>query len=211
MRLGFSAPQSCETLTVPGYYWANLLVVGLRTAPRLFTFAWWTRQGKYVQNFRQVRWQLLEQVRAHLGNVVTHVFDRGFAGKPWLGILLHGQDHFIMRWPARYVLNGQQGEPRKTYRFSVGRKSQSTRKLWDTHKQCWQKVGLVSMPVFHPDYPLNPLWLVISRPQGKNRKPWYLLTDLPADKPQQAWKIVLAYQRRWQVESDRRCDEFSLW
>ena len=43
------------------------------------------------------------------------------------------------------------------------------------------------------------LWLVVSRP-GKGRKPWYLLTNEPIATPDDAWRVVLAYARRWQVE-----------
>ena len=43
------------------------------------------------------------------------------------------------------------------------------------------------------------LWLVVSRP-GQGRKPWYLLTNEPLDTTDDAWRVVLAYVRRWQVE-----------
>ena len=43
------------------------------------------------------------------------------------------------------------------------------------------------------------LWLIVSRP-GKGRRPWYLLTNEPIATPDDAWTIVLAYARRWQVE-----------
>ena len=199
-RLGFSAPQKVEKLTVPGYYWASLLLTGLHTTPRLFSFSWWTHKGEQAQSFRQVRWNLLQAVREHLANTVVHVFDRGFAGSPWLGLLLKGDDHFIIRWPARYYLENRQGERRKTYRFSLGRKNQSSRKLWDSRSKSYQTVGLVMVPVLHPQYADYPLWLIISRPKGKNRKPWYLLTNLSITSKGQAWKVVMAYQKRWQVE-----------
>ncbi len=43
------------------------------------------------------------------------------------------------------------------------------------------------------------LWLVVSRP-GKGRKPWYLLTNETIETTGDAWRVVLAYARRWQVE-----------
>ena len=35
---------------------------------------------------------------------------------------------------------------------------------------------------------------------GKGRKPWYLLTNEPMATPDDAWRVVMAYARRWQVE-----------
>ena len=35
---------------------------------------------------------------------------------------------------------------------------------------------------------------------GKGRKPWYLLTNEHIATPDDAWRVVMAYARRWQVE-----------
>ena len=41
---------------------------------------------------------------------------------------------------------------------------------------------------------------MVSRP-GKGRTPWYLLTNEPiATNDDAAWRVVMAYARRWQVE-----------
>jgi len=40
---------------------------------------------------------------------------------------------------------------------------------------------------------------VVSRP-GKGRPPWYLLTNEPINTAEDAWHVVLAYARRWQIE-----------
>src|SRR5919106_3465846 len=63
------------------------------------------------------------------------------------------------------------------------------------------------MAVFSP-YPKidnddRPLFLVVSRP-GAGRKPWYLLTSEPVHTSEQAWNIVFAYARRWQIEMSLR-------
>ena len=36
--------------------------------------------------------------------------------------------------------------------------------------------------------------------QGEGRKPWYLLTNEPIADAADAWKVVFAYARRWQME-----------
>jgi hypothetical protein len=45
-------------------------------------------------------------------------------------------------------------------------------------KQRDRKMGMIFLPVTHPDYPDTPLTRVVSRPCA-GRTPWYLLTNLP--------------------------------
>lgn len=56
---------------------------------------------------------------------------------------------------------------------------------------------MLAFPVRHPDHPDLPLWLVARR---KGSTPWYLLTSEPVESEEQAWKVVMAYARRWQIE-----------
>ena len=44
---------------------------------------------------------------------------------------------------------------------------------------------------------------MVSRP-GYGRKPWYLITTEPVPTAEQAWQIVFAYARRWQIEMSLR-------
>ncbi len=48
---------------------------------------------------------------------------------------------------------------------------------------------------------ISPLeaWLAVSR-RGRDRTPWYLLTNEPIATNDDAWRAVMAYAWRWQVE-----------
>ena len=70
--------------------------------------------------------------------------------------------------------------------------------LRDTRTKELIKVGVVAIPVTLLDH-AQPLWLVIAR-LGKGREPWYLLTAEPIHTLADAWAMVLAYARRWQIE-----------
>jgi hypothetical protein len=63
---------------------------------------------------------------------------------------------------------------------------------------CHVEGSVLFFPVTHPDSPDWPLTLVICRRKGG--KPWYLLTNEPVQTAQDAWEVVLAYARRWQIE-----------
>jgi hypothetical protein len=61
---------------------------------------------------------------------------------------------------------------------------------------------VIAFPVRLPDDDRH-LFLVISRP-GYGRKPWYLITTETVSNTEQAWQIILAYARRWQIEMSLR-------
>src|SRR5205085_2054301 len=71
-----------------------------------------------------------------------------------------------------------------------------------------QRTGIVFAQVRHPKHD-HPLWLVVSRP-GSGREPWYLLTNEPIASTNDAWRIVFAYARRWQIEMAYRYTKSEL-
>ncbi len=150
-------------------------------------------------------------VLAHIdqlwGKQVLHIWDRGFAGNPWLTqAFLHGA-RFVLRWPKNYHLLDEQGQLRKPGQISKGKRSWQQRLLWDARRRCQRKTGILAFQVADPTHH-QPLWLVIARRKGQS--PWYLLTSEPAHSPQLAWQIVLAYARRWQVEMAIRYNKSEL-
>lgn len=79
-----------------------------------------------------------------------------------------------------------------------GKRSWSYRLIWDARRRCQRKTGIIATPVHLPNDERQ-LFLVFSRP-GVGRKPWYLITTEPVHNAEQAWQIVLAYAKRWQIE-----------
>ena len=80
--------------------------------------------------------------------------------------------------------------------------------IWDARRRCQRKTGVIAFPV-HLSEDDRPLFLVVSRP-GYGRKPWYILTTEPISTPEQAWQIVFAYARRWQIEMSLRFTKSEL-
>jgi hypothetical protein len=140
---------------------------------------------------------------------VLHIFDRGFAGAPWLGVLFDYHIYFVMRWTLNYKLLDEQGRERKAWQITRGKRSIDHLMLWDIHTRSYRRTGIVVAAVRHPAFPQYPLWLVVSRP-GKGRKPWYLLTNEPVLTKEDAQRVVLSYTRRWQVEMSFRFHKSEL-
>lgn len=197
IKPGYYNPPGGRPIFVPGFHWLQVLVIGQQGPPTLAQLHWWTTRGEQVSQARTEEMQLLDHMDQIWGKEVPHIWDRGFAGNPWLTqAFLHGA-RILLRWPKNFQLLDEQEQLRKPGEISKGKRSWDHRLLWDARHHCECKTGVIAFPVFDPTHH-QPLWLVVAR--RKNQSPWYLLTSEPAHTPELAWQIVLAYARRWQVE-----------
>jgi len=207
IKPGFFNPPGGRPIFVPGFHWLQVLVVGRTGGPTLAHMRWWTTRGEQQSQKRTEERTVLSQIDQRWGKEVLHVWDRGFAGNPWLTqAFLHGA-RFVLRWPRNYYLLDEQEQLRKPGDISKAKRSWDHRLLWDARHRCKCKTGVIAFPVFDPTHH-QPLWLVIAR--RKNQSPWYLLTSESAHTPDLAWQIVLAYARRWQVEMAIRYNKAEL-
>lgn len=207
IKPGYFNPPGGPPVFVPGIQWISLVVSGLEGVPSLASMRWWSNRGPLVSDKRTEETGLLRQCAQQWGKKVIHVWDRGFASAPWLGCALEQQVRFILRWPSRLKLVDEKGH-RNAWRITQGKRSQDHRQIWDARRGCFRKTGILVVPVTHSQYD-QPLWLVVSRP-GKGRPPWYLLTNEPIASLEEAWRIVFAYARRWQIEMTYRYSKTEL-
>jgi hypothetical protein len=207
IKPGFFNPPAGRPIFVPGFHWLKVLVVGQTGSPALAHMRWWTTRGEQASRRRSEEREVLRHIDELWGKEVLHIWDRGFAGNPWLTqVFLHGA-RFVLRWPKNYYVLDEDEQLRKPGEISKGKRSWDHRLLWDARHHCECKTGILAFPVFDPTHH-QPLWLVIARRKGQS--PWYLLTSEPAYSPQLAWQIVLAYARRWQVEMSIRYTKSEL-
>jgi hypothetical protein len=211
IKPGYFNPPGGRPIFVPGMQWLNVLLVGRSEKsgpPTVAKMRWWTTRGDHASDKRTHQEQLLRECAQEWGAALVHVFDRGFAGAPWLQLAFSYLIRFVMRWPRGYTLINQDGVQRKAWQITKGKGSWQQRDIWDTKHKCYRKTGVFAIAVRHPHYP-TPLWLVVSRP-GKGREPWYLLTSEPVLTAADAWKVVFAYARRWQIEMSFRYGKSEL-
>ena len=197
IKPGYYHPPGGPPVFVPGLQWLTVMLAGMQGPPVLAAMRWWTSRGPLASRRRDETASLLSRCSTGWGRRVIHVFDRGFAGTPWLEELGKHQARFILRWPTRYHLADARGQ-RPAWQITRGKHSQDHRQIWDLHRRQYRKTGILAAPVRHPKVE-GEMWLVVSRP-GKGRKPWYLLTSENIATADDAWRVVLSYARRWQVE-----------
>lgn len=202
IKPGYFNPPTGRPIFVPGFNWLQILVTGMKGAPVLAHVWWWTTRGKKASKRRVEEGNILNKVAKLWGRKVIHIWDRGFAGSPWATRALDHHLRFILRWNKQYHLVGLDGRKQEVWKIVRGKRSWEYRMIWDAGRRCLRKTSVIALPVHLPEDE-RPLFLVVSRP-GSGRKPWYLLTTEPVDTPQQAWQIVFAYARRWQIEMSLR-------
>lgn len=210
IKPGYYKPPTKEAIHVPGLRWVGLLLCGLKQQPQLARFRWWSSRGAHLTSLAEVRFDLLKWARELFGKTVLHVFDRGYASKTWLGLLLAQKDRFLLRWPSAYQLVDKKGVKKRASRFSVGRRATSSQFVWDMVRKRQVKRSLLWQRCWHEDYAGKALTLIICRPGRKGRQPWYLLTNEEVKHDGQAWKLVHAYARRWQIEQSFRFTKSEL-
>lgn len=198
VKPGFYTPPG-RPIFVPGMHWVSLLVMGMTGAPVVAAMRWWTTRGPCASDRRSEEAKLLCSAFRRWGTQVLHVFDRGFAGAPWLRLLLRYRLRFVIRWQVNYLLLDAQGRKRKAHEICRGKRSLATFAIRTAGQHGSRVIGVYFIPVWHPDFPTTPLWLVVSR-QGSGKKPWYLLTNQPVEAVDQVFWLIRAYARRWQIE-----------
>ncbi|RYG68286.1 hypothetical protein EON80_11960 [bacterium] len=142
---------------------------------------------------------------------MIHVFDRGYAGSPWLQALDRYGARFIVRWSKYYPLENAAGTSKAAWKLLRGKRYTSKRMLRDARRKCECEVGLKILQVFHPGYGhgLCPLHLIVAS-SGQKQEPWYLLTNEAISTQDEAWDVVMAYARRWQIEACFRFNKTEL-
>jgi len=208
IKPGYFNPPTDRPIFVPGFNWLQILVTGLQGAPVLAHLCWWSTRGEKASQKRLEEGKILKKVATLWGRKVLHIWDRGFAGAPWTSLALDHHLRFILRWNNQYHLLGPDGRKHEAWKVVRGKRSWEYRMIWDARRRCQRKTGILAAPVQLPKDERQ-LFLVVSRP-GYGRKPWYLLTTEPIQSAEQAWQIVFAYARGWQIEMSLRFTKAEL-
>lgn len=147
IKPGFFNPPGGRPVFVADCNWLQILVIGRKGPPRLAHFAWWTTHGMHKTSKREIEKRVSRKINWLWGQDLLHIWDRGFAGTPWLTTAFRYAARFILRWPKNYKLLDQHGRSRKPGELSKGKRSWEHRLLWDARRRCKRKVGVIAFPV----------------------------------------------------------------
>ncbi len=206
IRKGVWNPPMGKPITVLGLEWTGVIVVGMQGAPQVAAMEYWSRKGEKATTGQEVEKRLLWKSLCTLGRGVWHVFDRGYASKAWLELWSALKVDFVTRWQGRHHFLDEDGNEKPLWKFACWKKSWGYREIEDPKTKKWVRTGVVAVPVRHTGY-AGQLWLVVGRGKGD---PWYLVTNQPIETEEDAWRIVMAYARRWKIEESFRFEKSEL-
>jgi len=63
------------------------------------------------------------------GRRLLHIFDRGFAGSPWIGLCFDRTLRFLLRLPKDYKLRDAAGSIRKAWQITCGKREWTQRQV----------------------------------------------------------------------------------
>ena len=200
VKKGYYHPPG-KPIFVPGLHGIGWLLAGRskqQGPPLLAALRWWTSRGPLASYEKDENCKLLRLASQRWADGVTHVFDRGYSGGPWLGALRGFKARFIVRWKTKQHLVDAEGIKQAAWKIARGKRGLAPRTIFDAVRRRNVEGSVLFFPVTHPDYPDWSLTLVIGRRKGG--EPWYLLTNEVVNSAEDAWKVVMAYAWRWRIE-----------
>ncbi len=122
-------------MLVPGLHWDGLVAVGHDGAPTLAPWSGGARVASMPpRSARSIR-LLLTRCAAAWGTTVRHLWDRGYAGSPWVQAAIAARVSFVVRWKKGNKLLDNWGKERKAWEIARGKRSLSYRLLRDTRSK----------------------------------------------------------------------------
>jgi hypothetical protein len=149
---------------------------------------------------------MLKKIVRKWGDILIHVFDRGYASGPWLQLLQSLHVKFVIRWIKTHCFLDAHGNEKKLWQIGHGKKYLAHKLIYDIYTGQKMPCDIWWTPVRHPGY-AHQLYLVKVRIK---KEVSYFITNEPVKTEAQAWAIVFTYKRRWQIELSFRYGKCEL-
>jgi hypothetical protein len=201
----FNMPAA-RPVMVTGMHWTSALIAGIEGIPKIAVMSWWTTKGDYATKTRKQEEELLRKWVRKWGDILIHVFDRGYASGPWIQFLQALKVTFVIRWVKKHKFFDSQGVEKKLWEIGRGKRYLAHKEIFDLNTRQKMPCDIWWTLVWHASY-AYPLYCVKVRVK---QKVWYLITNEPIKKEAQAWEIVFIYKRRWQIETSFRYGKCEL-
>ena len=195
-----------KPITVTGMQWTGALITGMEGMIKVALMSWWVTKGEYATQLRAQEEKMVRTFVRQWGDLLLHIFDRGYASGPWIHLLQSLKVRFVIRWKKGHHFFHANGQEKKLWQIGHGKKYFAHKQIYDVHTGEKMPCDIWWAPIRHADYAYQ-LYLVKVRVK---KKIWYLVTNEPVKTADQAWEIVFAYKRRWQIELSFRYGKCEL-
>ena len=129
--LVFNMPAA-KPIMVTGMQWTGALIAGMEGIVKVAGMSWWTTKGDHAVKQREKEEEMLRMIVRKWGNILTHVFDRGYASGPWLQLLEALRVTFVIRWKKDHIFIDKNGNEKKLWQIGLGKKYLAHKLVRDT-------------------------------------------------------------------------------
>jgi hypothetical protein len=203
--LVFNFPAK-KPISVTGMQWTAALISGIEGQVKVAVMNWWSTKGTEAVHLREQEEKLLRICVRQWGDQLLHIFDRGYASGPWLKVLQQFHLHFVIRWKKGHFFRDERGVEKKLWQIGQGKKYLSHKEIFDLSTGQKMPCDIWWAPVWHKEY-ASQMYLIRVRVK---KHVWYLITNEHIKKDEDAWTVVFAYKRRWQIELSFRYGKCEL-
>jgi hypothetical protein len=106
---------------VTGMHWTGALIAGLEGVPKIALMSWWTTKGDYQTRTRIQEEEMLRKCVKKWGDILVHVFDRGYASGPWIHLFQSLKGRFVIRWIKKHTFFDRNGEEKNYGKLGEGK------------------------------------------------------------------------------------------
>jgi len=195
-----------KAITVTGMEWTGALITGMEGTIKVAVMSWWTKKGDYATKLRKEQERLLRKVVRKWGNMLLHVFDQGASSGAFIQVLEKLRVPFVIRWKKGHNFFDAAGVNKKLWEIGRGKKYLSHKEIRDFHTGQKMPCDLWWAPIWH-EASTQQLYLVKVRVR---KDVMYIVTNVRIKTEEQAWEMVFAYRRRWQIELAFRYNKSEL-
>ncbi|MFK7810230.1 MAG: transposase [Saprospiraceae bacterium] len=199
-----------KRVCVPGYKWTGINLTALGEIPSVFQMEWWTTRGVHKEQGSNIIYRMLKKIDDRIGRMALHVFDRGYASAKMVEWLTDFKQDFLIRWKSNHFMIDQNGEKKKIFNIAKSHRGKYRKTVWDKQRKKQKRVTIAWTAIKHPELTDNQLYLVIVRDKNNYNSPMYLVTNVKIENAADAWKMMHAYMKRWDIEQAFRCCKAEL-
>ena len=137
---------------VTGMQWSAALIAGMAGPVKVALMTWWTTKGDYATKLRKQEEEMLRTCVRKWGDLLVHVFDRGYASGPWIQLLQSLRVKFVIRWIKKHYFFDANGIEKKLWQIGQGKKYFEHKLIADRQSGVKLPCDIWWAPVRHASY-----------------------------------------------------------
>jgi hypothetical protein len=120
-----------KPVTVTGMQWTGALITGREGMIQVAVMSWWSTKGEDATRLRTQEEAHLRKCVRHWGDILLHIFERGYASGPWIQLLQFLKVRFVIRWKKGHVFFDAKGDEKKLWQIGHGKKYLAHKQIQD--------------------------------------------------------------------------------